>query len=501
MEFKYIAVDKKGKKVSNTIIADNRQEAISSLKSGGLRVTKLVIKKDNIIVRNMKKVSKSFGKLTFKLTGGKLKSRRLTSFKEELEMLGYEAMDISNMLRGINKDNFDVNKFKEKLNLTDIQIEKITSGKVNENIITSVNLDKDKKDNFKFNFGVPMKDIITFTEMLSVLLENDVVMIDALETVQKNLSNKKLRGIVDSIIYDLTKGREFSTALAMHSDVFPPLYISMVNVGETTGSELPRALDDVVKFLKMRQQVKREVMQASIYPSFVVGALIAILVFMNFYIIPRFRELFTSMDFELPILTRFIFSISENLIFIFFGIVAVIVFAIYLLYKVEYTRQRAKTIVDYLALKTPVIKGAVLTSLMYQMTMTLSITLRNGISIQESLDLLNNVIGNKYVKKEIGEIYYSLEKGKDISDAFGEKVYVTDIVKMAISSGEKSGRLNETLGRVSVYYEKELEAKIAVLLQTIVPVSIIFLAAFIAPFIIGIYLPLISLTDQMGTMR
>jgi type II secretory pathway component PulF len=502
LDFKYKAVDKKGKKLSGIVTVDTRQEAITQLKEGGLRVLELKIKTDSKFVKKIKGLNSKFSSITFKFFGGDLKKKRLESFKEELEFMGYEKMDISSITRGLTPSTFDVYKFKKDFELTEIQIEKIKSGKINkEDAINGLSTNSNKSK-LKFSFGrVPLSEIVNFTEQLAILLETNVELVDSLETIQKNMTNKRLRSIVDSIIYDLTKGKELSEALSIHEDVFSPLYISMVKVGEKTGSELPQSLEDMVRFLKMKQRLKREALQASIYPGFVIFALIGVLVFMNFFIIPRLKEMFESMEFELPLLTKFIFALSEHLGLYAFGSIGVLVIAVLFITKVEYNRQRAKSFIDYISLKIPIIKTAVLTSLMYQLTLTLSITLKNGIDLAESLDLVNNVVSNKHLKKEIGEIYYSLEKGKDISDAFGDKKYMSDIVKMAVTSGEKSGKLSETLARVSVYYEQELESKLTMLTQALIPMSILFLAALIAPFIIGMYLPMISLTEQMNQIR
>lgn len=499
MDFKYKAIDKKGKKTRGTVTVDTRQEAMSQLKAGGLRILELKAKKESKVTTFFKNTSNKLSFLKPKFLGVKLKKKRIESFREELESMGYDRMDITSILRGVTPFNFDLYKVKKDFELTDIQFEKIKSGKINKE--ESLANSSDKKERFNFSFRVPTTDLVNFTEQLSILLDTNVRLDESLETIQKNMTNKKLRGVIDSIIYDTTKGKVVTDAMASHPDVFPPLYIAMVKVGEKTGSELPRALDDVANFLKMRQRIKREFLKAAIYPSFVVMALIGLLIVMNAFIIPRFREMFNNMEFELPWLTQMIFLLSENFGLIMFGSIAVIVLLVLFITKIEYNRQRVKTVIDYLSLKIPVIKGATLTSLMYQMTLTLSITLKNGIDIFESLDLINNIVGNKYLKKDINDIYYNLQKGKDISEAFGDKEHITNIVKMAVTAGDKSGKLDTTLSRVSKYYEEELETKLAMLIQTIIPVSIIFLAAIIGPFIIGLYLPMISLTQQMNQME
>lgn len=503
MKFKYKAYDRKGKLVKGIVDAENRKQAVSDLKVGSLKVIKIDIVKDSPFKKIFSMIASTGNTVKEKFMGEKLSQKRLESFKEELEYMGHDEIDYKNAISGIELKKFDARKFKKQFELTDIQVEKIMSGRLNklENVKQQDFSEKSKLSKISLFNRVSTSDLITFTEQLAIMISTDIELIVALETIQKDMNNKKFKRVIDEIIYDLTKGKSLSNALEAHGKIFNGLYIAMVQVGESTGSELHKSLDDLVNFLKMTLKIKREFTQAAIYPAFVVGALVGLVLFVNYFVIPKFRTLFTDNDFEMPWLTTVVFAFSENFVIIIIGTIILTVLLGILIFNVKAFRDLLLRVWDKLTLKVPVLKGAFISMYMYQMTLTLSITLKNGISITDSLNLLSNIIKNKYINKDISEIYYNLEKGKDISEAFGDKETVESIVKMAVTSGEKSGKLNETLDRVSTYYEKELDAKLSTLLQMMVPVSIIVIGVIVGPFLIGLYMPIMSLTEQIGNVR
>lgn len=499
MKFKYVALDKNRKKIKGNVEYATRTEAIQQLKGLGYRVLKLSIVKESKTKKILNEGTTKAKKLYSKQFGGKTRKKQYESFKEELLFLGY---DVTNEVKNIVPANFDIEKYREKYELTDIQVEKIISGRLNkEEALKGTDISTNEKQRFSFKKKVSLKELINFTEQLAILLATDVTLVESLETIQKNMKNKKFKSIIDTVIYDLTKGKEFSTSLETHSDIFSPLYIAMIKVGEKTGSELPKALEDMVKFLKMSLQIKREVTKAMIYPGFVVVALIGLLFFVSKFVMPRLNAVFENNNFVMPKFTQVIFMISENVGTILIGGIAFIALLVFLYMKVTYIHDKVKGFFDKYSLKLPIVNTALLTGYMYQITLTMAITLKNGISITDALNLVSNVLSNKLLRGDIGEIYYGLEKGRDIADAFGEQERMDSLVKMAVASGEKSGRLSEGLERVSEYYEGELKNKVATLMEVMVPVSIIVLACVIAPFIIGIYYPIISLTQQVGSMR
>lgn len=494
MKFKYKAIEKSGKKVKGILESGNRKEALNTLKGMGLSVLEIKEVKESEI---RKKGVEGFQKITgsIKKVLGR-KKKQIESLKEELEYMGYDKVEINSVIKRYTLEEIDFIKLKEEFHLTEIQLDKIRSGRLNKNRkIGNVDI------NIKLKKEVSLDDLIAFTDHLSILLSTDIELVRSLETIQKNVKNKKLRIVIDKLIYDLTKGKDLSEAMREHPDVFSPFYISMVKVGESSGSDLPEVLSDLVKFLKMRSKIRKEFIKASIYPTFIFAFMIVILIILNYFIIPKFKKIFEEMGAELPFLSKVIFSLSEHLGFFTIMGVGILVAIIVIVTKVPYVRERFKEFIDTISLKMPVIRDAIEVALMYQLSLVVAISLRNGLSIVNALDLVNMVIGNRHVKRELGDIYYNIGKGKNLAESFKDSKYVTDTIKLAVASGETSGKLDVTLDKMAEYYGYELENRIASLTQFIVPMSILLLACVVGPFVIGMYLPMISITDQINNMN
>lgn len=495
MQFKYIAYDKNNAKLKGIVEFDTQKEALEHLKSLDYRILKLTVyKKSSLQKLSGKKVNLSM----IGFLGRKKRIKQFESFREELDIMGYDSYAET---KTINKETFDVEHHREHYDLTPIQLEKINTGRTK-----ALNTDSNRRKNFavleKLNpFGrIGLKDLITFTEQLSILLKTNVILTEALETIQVDIGNEKFKLIIDNILYDLNKGHEFSIALEAHPTIFTPLYVSMVRVGETTGSELPNTLNDLVTFLKMNLRLKREFMLAMIYPISVLIALVGLLFFVSKFVMPRLMQLFNGNRFTIPPFTEFIFMVASNLGTIFFVTAIVVSLVVFAVMRVDVLRIAFTNFMDMISLKIPLLNKLLITRFMYQISLTLSVTLRSGISITDSLELIHNIIGNIQLKANINAIYYGLEKGRSISDMFREQPHLENLLKMAVSAGDKSGMLSETLETVADYYDKELTNRIETLVQILVPTTIVFLALVTAPFIIGIYLPIVSLTQQIGNM-
>lgn len=498
MIFTYKAYNDQGQKVSGEVDYENRGDAINYLRSQNLRVLSIDVKKPSLSTQ-LKDAGLTLIGQRFR---NRIKMRQIESLREELLLNGMDEATVTRDMSNFSIATFDMELAKSMYpnRFTEIQWDKIRSGR---RASQSRREGKTTRKPVKLNImnRITLDELIVFTEQLAILLSTGVRMAESLSTIEGSMTNKRFRSVIQQITFDMSVGNSFSEALKAHEDVFSTFYVSLVLVGEESGGKLPDVLRDIVKQLKMRQRMNREVRKAAVYPSILGGLMLVILAFLNYFLIPRFEGIFSNMEFELPVLTQIIFGISKNFGYFFFGFIFLVVLSIVIFTKFPYIRSKVKTWLDYAFLRIPVIKTFVLTSIMYQLSTTLALTLRNGIPIRDSLNLVNGVVGNSYVRRDLEGIYFGLEDGKELPDAFNEQQYVSSIVKLSVASGEKSGRLPETLESVSEYYEGELDAKVGSLVQFLIPMSIIIMAAVIGPFILGMYLPITSMTDQIQNVR
>lgn len=503
LEFKYVALSDTGKKLKGKVSAEFRDLALEKLNEEGM----MVISLDEIVVSDIAlKINegrKFLNKHVGRFFSRGIKKRQVESFREELDLIGYTQDEISDLLRGVIVSTFDIDSFRDIVpTLDDIQVEKIRAGRLNRSIQSR---DSGEgfivtKKKFKWSRGVSDDELVIFTEQLSILLATDVDLRKALDTIHKNVKSDRLKSAIESVIYDLTKGSTFSDALAVHDTVFHSFYIALVKIGESSGSSLPSTLTDLTKFLKMKRFVKNEAVKASIYPAVLLFAVSLVMGFLSFFLIPKMSEIYSSFEMQLPWLTTVVFSVADNFLVIAGSVIASIVAFVVVFLKVDVVRHKLSDWFDYTVLKLPVVKDVMMHLLMFQFTLTLSITLKNDIPMLDSLDLVSNVVGNKYLKRDIESAYYDLAGGKSVSESFGVREQIDSVTKLALDAGEESGQIAQTLERMAEYYDEKLELSLAKIVQLITPISILAMGVLIGPIVIGVLLPIVTMTGQMGNL-
>lgn len=503
MEFKYVVLNDAGKIKKGRLTADYRELAMDKLLDEGYVVIELSQVVESDIALRLNSVRKWLNKNVTRVFNRGIKKKQIDSLKEELDLLGYRGSDISDMLRGVSPATFDIDEFRRDVpDLDDIQVEKIRSGRLNRDRKSSLSSIGEAQftKKIKWTRGVSDDELVLFTEMLALSLENGVDLVKALGTIQKDMKSDRLKTALDNIIYDLSNGSEFSEALSAQDTIFHEFYISLVKIGESGGSSLPGALNDLTKFLKMKRFVKTEFVKASLYPAFLFLAVSAVLVFLSVFLIPKLSDIYESFGFQLPWLTTVVFSIADHFLSIFTLMILSIVALVIAAFKVDVVRNRLSSWFDYWVLRIPVVKTMMNHLLMFQLNLTLAITLKNDIPMLDSLDLVNNVVSNKYLKKDIEKIYYDIVGGNGVADSFENREYIDSMTKMAIRSGDESGMIYEALDKMSDHYDKKLAVSIEKMVSLMTPVSLVVMGLIVGPIVIGVMLPIASLSGQISSM-
>lgn len=492
-----------GKMIKGRMTADYREIAMDKLVEEGYVVIELNEVVSSDIALRLNDARKWINKKLSGVFNKGIKKKQIDSLKEELDLLGYRGAEISDMLRGVSPSSFDIDEFRKDVpDLDDIQVEKIRSGRMNRDRKSSLSSigDASFTKKVKWTRGVSDDELVLFTEMLALSLENGVDLVKALYTVQKDMKSERLKTALDNIIYDLSNGAEFSEALSAQDTIFHEFYIALVKIGESGGSSLPVALNDLTKFLKMKRFVKTEFVKASLYPAFLLVAVSAVLVFLSVFLIPKLSEIYESFGFQLPWLTTVIFSIADHFLVVFSMFLLSIIALGIAIFKVDVVRSRLSGWLDYWVLRIPVVKTMMNQLLMFQLNLTLAITLKNDIPMLDSLDLVNNVVSNKYLKKDIEKIYYDIVGGNGVADSFENREYIDSMTKMAIRSGDESGMIYEALEKMADHYDKKLAVSIEKMVQLMTPLSLIVMGLIVGPVVVGVMLPIVSLSSQISSL-
>lgn len=548
--FKYKGVNKKGKYARGFINAESVQDAISDLKNEynlsvivylketidnvfinkirshieerietlennligtkkekkEKKLTKIRKKKKNVFTKTEKNLNNMFLNLQNKF----LKRRQILKMNKEAYRrfsdnvfieLDKEDSSLSN-LNNLNNPNNNHDKltdeellhedFKQSFlnNLTTNQNNIDTGNKIDWELIGDGD---DLTVAKKLNVKIKESEILLFTRRLQIMLSSGISLIDSL-LVLKNTSGEDFSKILTEIIEDIELGNSFSQALSKFPDHFDHIYVALVSVGEKTGN-LETSLLDIIKLKEQEIKVKKKVKTASIYPTIVGFVLIAIMTLGALFFIPTFREMFAEQGVQLPLLTRFIFRVSD--IFPYFvGITTLIVIIFnFLKENNEIVYRKYRLFRDKFILKCPVVKDVANMSYMYSFSSTVASMLKNGIRLKDTLKLASRTIDNVYIKNEIMNASSLMVNGLTFSEALSKQEYFDDILVNIVLTGEESGQMSFSLAKIAEYYNNELDRQISNLMELVQPISIIIIAIFVVPVIIGIYLPVIEISS------
>lgn len=343
------------------------------------------------------------------------------------------------------------------------------------------------------------KDLIFFLTQLSTYIKAGIPLVEALKILTKQFKNKTYQRIFRAMIYDLTMGENFSSALEKQGNAFPRLLINMVKASEMTG-ELPEALDDMSDYYTETEKTRKQMISAMMYPSIVFVVAVAVVTFILLYVVPKFVEIYETMDeAAIPSFTRMVLNISNFLqsyfIWIFVGIIIFLLIMKYLYSNVKVIR----TMMQWIAMHMPVFGNVIIYNEVTMFTKTFSSLLAHNVFITDSMEVLNKMTNNEIYKMLILDTITNLAKGEKISEAFKDHWAFPLPAYEMIVTGEKTGQLAEMMAKVSSYYQ-DLHANAVTRIKSFLePVLIISLTVVVGFIVLAVVIPMFNMYSQIQT--
>jgi type IV pilus assembly protein PilC len=337
---------------------------------------------------------------------------------------------------------------------------------------------------------------ILFTKRLAILIRAGVPILDSLRMLARQTNSRAAAHVLGKVVHDVEQGQFLSTSLRQFDKIFGEFAVSIINVGELSGT-LQENLNYLAEELRKKQELRRKVIGALVYPAFIVLATIAITVLLTVLIFPRILPIFASFKFDLPFSTRALIFISGIMlnygIYIGIGIAAAII-AFILSLRIEKFRRAG----DYATLKIPIFGRMSQSYHMANFCRTLGLLLKSQIKIVEALQVTAGTITNRVYRKEILAFAEHVRKGEKISAHLKRKEKLfTPIVGQMVEVGETTGNLSETLLFVAELFENELDALTKNLSNMIEPVLMIFMGLIVGFVAVSIITPIYEVTQHL----
>lgn len=338
---------------------------------------------------------------------------------------------------------------------------------------------------------IPFKEVILFTRQLSNLIESGVNILNGLNIISGQISNKYLKAVVNDIIARIKDGKAFSESLSAYPLLFSNLYRSIILSGET-GGNLEQALKSLADFLEKEEEFKNSVRSSLIYPAFIFSVGVLTVGVLLAFVIPRLVVMFQDMGQALPLPTRILIAVSGAFQRNIWLILASIFVSIFLLRRF-YALPQGRLALDSFKLKIPVWQGIILKSDISRMMRTLSLLVSSGNPMVNSLEVSSSLIENQVLKLEVKKFKDQIANGSSLSRCLkGSRLFPALVVNI-ISVGEESGTLEKSLLRIAGSFESEVDRLLKSLTRLLEPVIILLMGLVVGFIVLSMLLPIFQI--------
>lgn len=331
-----------------------------------------------------------------------------------------------------------------------------------------------------------------FTERLALLLETGVSLAEAIKVLRRQADDALLAGILDSITNAVSEGKPFSAALARHPEFFSQTYVSLVAAAEA-GGFLPEVLKQLRDMDEKNSQMRSNIMAAVSYPAFLVLFSIGVIVFVLVFVFPKFSDLFQSIRDQLPWPTLALMFASDMLRHYWWAIIGVLVIVAYLFTHWLRT-PGGKLTVDRLKMRAPIVGEIYVQIYLSQTLGVLGLSLANGVPITAALKAVQDVVDNSIFFEFLRGIQRHVNEGRGVAIGFLETEFVPPMVKQMIATGDQTGNLAKVMSRVSDFYGRELNKRIAVVAKGVEPIMLLVMGVVVGLIVASLILPIFKLS-------
>ncbi len=335
---------------------------------------------------------------------------------------------------------------------------------------------------------VSLTDLILFSRQMNTLLNAGVPIMQALRGLQESTHNPGLVKVIAGLHESLDAGLDLTSAFRHHPEAFSSMYVSMIQVGETTGT-LAGSFLQMAKYLELEKTTRDQIKSAMRYPIFVIVALVVAFVVINIWVIPAFAQVYAGFNIELPWATRVLMATSSfTLAYWPYLLALAIATAVGINSYVKTTNGRYRW--HKLKLRIPVVGKVIYQATLGRFARALAITIRAGVSIIQGMTVISRAVDNDYVGERVIQMRDGVERGETIARTASATGMFPPLVIQMISVGEESGAVDALMENVAEYYEREVEYDLRNLSSAIEPILIVGVAILVFILALGVFLPM-----------
>ena len=371
-------------------------------------------------------------------------------------------------------------------------------------IVTSIK--QSKKSSAKAVGGVSKKgkrkgkvssdDLVIFTRQLATIVNAGLPLVEGLNILGEQMENLTFREKIREIEKDVQGGETLTGALAKHPKIFNVLFVNLVKAGEASGM-LDEILVQLSIYLEKAASLQRKIKTATIYPSIVITVAIIVVTLLMVRVIPVFENIFESFGGELPLPTRVLIAISHFMRDNFFLGIGILIVGGFL-FRRYIKSEKGRFWFDKKLLGLPVLGVLFRKVAVAKFSRTFSTLMRAGVNILVALEIVAKTSGNTVIEKAVFNTRNSIKEGEPITDPLRASAVFPPMVTRMIEIGEKTGSLEEMLGKIADFYEDQVDTAVAGLTSMLEPIMIVFLGVVVGGVVIAMFMPLFKLPTMIA---
>jgi type IV pilus assembly protein PilC len=351
---------------------------------------------------------------------------------------------------------------------------------------------KIKKRRMQSGKSIKPKDISIFTRQLATMMKAGVPLLQSFDIVGRGNANPSVSKLLNEVRLDVETGTSLSSAFRKHPKYFDNLYCNLVEAGEAAGI-LEALLDRLAVYMEKTEAIKSKIKSALMYPASVIVVAFVVVVVIMIFVIPAFKQVFSSFGADLPAPTLFVIAMSEFFVKWWWLIFGIMGFGGYFFMQAWKRNEKVQKFMDRALLKVPVFGTLIEKSCIARWTRTLATMFAAGVPLVEALDSVGGASGNSKYADATVKIQQEVSTGTSLTSAMTNVNLFPSMVIQMTAIGEESGSIDHMLGKAADFYEAEVDDMVAGLSSLMEPIIIVFLGTIIGGIVVAMYLPIFKL--------
>lgn len=337
-------------------------------------------------------------------------------------------------------------------------------------------------------------DVVNFTRQLATMVVAGLSLPDAIAILRTQTTNPAFTSTLADIEHQIIGGGNLADSLAKYPSIFQPIYTALVRAGESSGT-LDQVLTRLAETLEAQQEFRSKVRGAMIYPIIIVIGMFGVVMVMMTVVVPKLTDLYKDFGISLPASTQFLITTS-NIFVHFWWLMIMMIFGGVWLFRTWQKTSIGELAIDNFVLRLPLFGELQKKIILVDFTRTLAMLISSGIHILDGLHILEDSLGNVLFRNAIADISKKVEKGFPLGATFAQYDVFPPIVSQMMKVGEETGKLDETLLKLSKYFETESDHLVKGLTTAIEPIIMVVLGIGVGFIVISVITPIYNLTSQ-----